>query len=729
MQSPVANQTHFLFVCGALDARTFEVTDFEGRDRLSSPYRFGVNLIAARDDIDADEVVGQRATLYILRDGRWHPYSGIVAEFRFLDRSTDFSRYSVELVAGLWLLSLNVQSRVFQKVSVPEIVEAVLKEAGMEDYAKIEVEGSYPQREYVVQYQESDLDFMSRLLEDAGIWFFFDEPPVSDDRLDRPGAERLVITDRPDRFAEIPSPSTVLYRARSGLHQRFEDEERESLHRLARDCRVVPKKVVRRNYNYRTPEVDLTASVAVRDGVGGSVYRFGGSFRDVDGAQQSAEIESALLATQRVRVHAAGDCRALRAGVRFEIEGHPRTDLSGWFMVNEVTLRGAHGALDERAGRATFGNELTLVPADRLDLFRPERRTPVPRVPGVLTAVIEANGSDYASIDETGRYKVRMPFDLSDTANAEASKFVRLAQPYSGANYGMHLPSHKGAEMVLGCIGGDPNRPVGLGTVPNANTVSPVTSANKECGVIRTAGGNEILLDDTDGKQRVRIVTAAKHCVELDDGGRRLALQSTDGNALVLDDKGEKASWNAAKHTISMVYKGGEEGIVVSTAGGHVIRIDDKNGSISIQSKEGHVLEMDDGGGTISMRDCKKKNTVTLDGSGKLVLDSKGEISINAAKDVTIKGSNINLSASKGKLEASAARDVTISGMKVSAKADSDLVMEGMNSTLKGMKKAGVEGTGGVEVTSSLQTKVSGLTTELSGQTMTTVKGGMVMIN
>jgi hypothetical protein len=111
------------------------------------------------------------------------------------------------------------------------------------------------------------------------------------------------------------------------------------------------------------------------------------------------------------------------------------------------------------------------------------------------------------------------------------------------------------------------------------------------------------------------------------------------------------------------------------------------------------------------------------------VLESKGEISINAAKAVTIKGSNINLSASKGKLEASAARDVTISGMKVSAKADSDLVMEGMNSTLKGMKKASVEGTGGVEVTSSLQTKVSGLTTELSGQTMTTVKGGMVMIN
>jgi len=346
-------------------------------------------------------------------------------------------------------------------------------------------------------------------------------------------------------------------------------------------------------------------------------------------------------------------------------------------------------------------------------MFRPQLKASVPRLSGIITAQIEANGSSYASLDDMGRYKVRLPFDMSDAKNYEASRYVRLAQPYSGANYGMHFPSHEGSEMVLACIDGNPDRPLGLATVPNANTISPVVSANKQQSRILTAGGNELVLDDTDQKQKVRLNSSAKHTFLMDDENKNISLKSTNANELLLDDKNELVKWNGSAHSITMNYHSGSEGIIITTKEGNTLQIDDKNKKITIHSKAGHSFEMDDDGKTIVMTDCAGKNKVTLDGNGGIILDSQGKIQITAQQDIESPAQNIKMTANNA-LEAKATADMKLSGMNIEAKADMNAKVEaGMNLEFKG----------------GVQAKMGGPMVEVSGDAMTTIKGGMVMIN
>jgi type VI secretion system secreted protein VgrG len=724
-----ANEARFFFFCGSLDSSTFEVLNFTGADRVSAPYEFRILLISSKPDISPDDVVNKQASLFMYRDQEFYPYSGIVSEFEFVDRTVDYATYSVTLVSALWLLNLNVQTRIFQKKKAPQIVKDVLDAAGMKNYYTVDVDnGKYPEHEYIVQYQESDLNFIQRIMEEHGIWYFFNENPVLPEELDgKPGAEALFITDKPAKFEMVATQSNIIYRAHSGLTERVDEEYKESVHRLSHSKQVVPKEVLAKNYNYRTPEVDLSSTRQVKDGAVGSVYEYGGLAKDTTEVQHMAEIAAARLSCRQIVLDGSSNSQGLRAGKRFTLQEHFRDDFNAAYVVTSVHHSGAHTTTDGSARLSTYVNRFQCIPSAKADLFRPERTAMIPRVNGIMTAFIEADGSDYAALDDQGRYKVRMPFDISDAENYSGSKYMRLAQPYSGSSYGMHFPSHEGAEMVFGCIDGDPSKPLGLGTVPNANTISPVVSSNKEQSVIRTAGGNEMCMDDTDGKQKIRFTTKGKHVIEQDDENKRIAVQSTDKNALILDDKNKKVSWNADKHSMVMDYDK-EKCITISTGDGHTIRIDDKNKCVTIQTKAGHMVELDDNGKKITLTDCKGANTVQLDGSKGLILESKEKISIKASKDLEISAANIKMSTSQGKIDVKATSDLNLSGMKINVKATSDLKMEGLKLAAKGTTGVQIGGLK-VDIKADVAATFKGVTAEVGADAMTTIKGGVVMIN
>ncbi len=728
MPKKKANESRFYFFCGSLPSETFEVMNFTGTDRISSPYQFTLMLLSKQADIRAEDVVNKQSTLFMYRDEEYYPYSGIVSEFQFVDRNVDYATYMVKLVPKLWLLNLNVQTRVFQKKNVPTIVKEVLDEAGLNNYYSMDVnDGSYPEHEYVVQYQESDLNFISRLMEENGIWYFFNETPFVDEEIEgTPENEALEITDKAARFEFIPQ-SDILYRAVSGLTEREDEEDKESINSLRQSRQVIPKEVLLKNFNYRTPESAVSSTRQIKEGDAGSVYEYGGLYDDSSESDRLAQVAAGRIACRQIMFDGSGNCPAFRAGRRYELAEHFRDDFNAPYVVTQVLHNGAHTLTNDSAHLSTYTNTFTCIPSSLADIFRPERKAVVPRINGVMTALIEAEGSDYAAIDEQGRYKVRMPFDNSGSGNYKGSKFMRLAQAYSGANYGMHFPSHEGSEMIFGCIDGDPSRPLGLGTVPNANTISPVTSSNKEQSVLRTAGNNEMVMDDTDGKQKIRFTTNGKHTAEMDDENKRMYLQTTDGNQLLMDDKEKKCSWNGEDHNITMDY-GGKK-IVISSAGGHVVSIDDGGKKITIQSNGGNVIEMDDNSKKITMSDGNGKGTVELDGNKGITLDTMGKITLNATQDVEIKGMNIKMSANSA-LEGKATGDVKLSGMNVNAKANMNFAAEGnMNADMKGSLGASVSGGTGKVECAVTGVKASGPMAELAGQGMTTVKGGVVMIN
>ena len=712
MISAKANQVQFLFICGNMDIDSFSVLDFSGTDQISHLYEYKVSLISSNANISAADVLNKPATLFMFRDGEYYPYSGIVSQFNYIDTNTDHSSYSVVLVPHLWQLNLNTQSRVFQKMSINDIVKKVLDDGNLADYYTFDLQGTYPEREYVVQYKESDFNFVCRLLEEAGIWFFFKEFPILQEEIEAVGKERLVISDKPDSFVVISGASEICYRSTSGMNQHDSSEEKEHCNKLSVSKNVATQSVLVKSYNYRTPEVALTGQKQVEGGSFGKNYLFGGNFKDTDTAQKSATLYAKQAAMGVVAIAGSADCRGFRAGMRFSLIDHTREECNDTYLILSVEHGGGHASIGGGDRQVTYENTFSLLPSATISFFAPARQHKATQMHGIITAPIEANGSEYASLDENGRYKVRLPFDISDNQNYDASKYVRLAQPYSGANYGMHFPSHEGSEMILACIDGDLDKPLGIGTVPNANTTSPVVSANKEQNIIRTAGKNEIILDDTKDKQKIRITTAAKNTIAFDDENKNIGITSTDKNQIIIDDKNKIVKVISKQHVISLSY-GDDTGITITTEKSNIIKLDDKNEKISIQTKGGHKIDLDDKGKKIILEDGQGKNNVTLDGENGCIISTQGKLELKAANDLVISAANISFK-SDGKIEATASSDFKIKGMNIEAKGDVGVKLNG-GTTL--------------EIKGGTSTKVEGTMLELSGSAMTKIKGGMVMIN
>ena len=339
----------------------------------------------------------------------------------------------------------------------------------------------------MVQYQETNAHFISRLAEHVGISFTFDHDT---------GKDVMVFTDHNGGFKKIAEKNSLSFRPRG---------ERTGIFRFQSTTRTLADTYVVKDYNYRTPSVALAASASIKGGTGGQVVEYGGHFKTPEEGETLVNVRAEEIAVQRRVFDAESDDQCMRAGCSFVLEGHPRSD--GEVLVMEVQHE-ATQAVFGMGGKTDDGyvNRFRAIPY--ATPFRPARITPKPRVHGVITGVIEtAAEGKYAEIDDTGRYRVRFPFDTSESPKGQASRPIRMAQPHAGPGYGFHFPLRDGAEVVLTCIDGDPDRPIIAGAVPNPATPSTVGAKNATRNVIRTGGGSEINIDDTEGSERIKLST------------------------------------------------------------------------------------------------------------------------------------------------------------------------------------------------------------------------------
>jgi type VI secretion system secreted protein VgrG len=504
-QKDWANIDQFFFLCEADAKNDFSVLQFEGFESIAQLSSYSITLTSTLHDISADSILGQPATLLVYRKGEFYPHSGLVTEFRYISSNPLYSVYKVVIAPQLWLLTLNRQSRVFQNKNIPDIIKEVLESGNLADYAEFYITSAvYPTQEYVAQFEESDYNFISRLMENYGLWFFFREAPVSVNKVESfQIKEQLVITDDQTQFLKMTPESEVQFINPNGLEKTIDSAEVDTLFELEYSEQVIPSKVTVKNYNYRTPEVNLTGTKKIDNGNLGEVYEYGGEFNNVSDAQKYAELLAKRVACSKSNAKGKSLCRGFKAGLRMEIKEHDREDLKSVYVITEVL----HSGMRSENGILSYSNEFRAL-ADRIATkFASQRRAQKSTIPGILNGRTEAMGSEYASVDENGHYKVRMPYDLSATDNYECSKYLRMAQSYSGGNYGMHFPLHENSEVLVGHVNDNPDNPFGLGCVPNIETGTPVNNSNKVNSVIRTAGGNEIVLNDTNGSQQMNIST------------------------------------------------------------------------------------------------------------------------------------------------------------------------------------------------------------------------------
>ena len=494
----------FAFASNAIAPDTFEVIAFRGEEEISSPYRFEIDLVAEDPDIDMEAILHHPASLTIEKGDDVRNVHGVVTQCRLSDALPDHRfRYAVVLRPRIWLLSMNRQNQIYQELSVPDIIVEELKSstatgstqsaaAGLtSDDFELRLTRDYPQREYVVQYEESDLAFISRLMEHEGIFYFFEQGE---------GREKLVISDNNIHFGVRDNADPIPYQPESAL-ARSEDE---AIRSLSAATRRIPQKLILKDYNYRMPHVMLQAEADIDATSHGLVSQYGDHFKTPEEGTIMARIRSQEIACTKQTFEGESDSIALEPGWLFKLEDHFREAFNADHVVTRI---GHHGrqpvsgvaGLDASGNEAAeYGNSFACIPSG-VD-YRPPRRTPKPVVPGLMNAHVDAALlENRAEIDGQGRYKLIMPFDLSGAAAGKASRYVRKAQPYGGKDMGMHFPLYKGTEVICTFINGDPDRPIITGVVPNPLTASVVTDGNYTKNVVKTGHGSYFEFNDGKG--------------------------------------------------------------------------------------------------------------------------------------------------------------------------------------------------------------------------------------
>jgi type VI secretion system secreted protein VgrG len=479
--------------------KTTRVASFHGREAISQPYEFEIFLLVPVDDaqaFDPQDALGARATLASSSDWK-EPFSfkGVLLAVELVHAHDRFAMFRAVLAPKLQRLSYTHHSRIFTEMSVPDVLKEVFDANGLtsSDY-ELQLNGSYPTEEHVCQYRESDLAFVSRWMEHLGIYYFFDQ---SGD------AEKLVVTDASASHGDLPT-APVRY------VPTLDDDRaaRQAIESFRYRASALPASVRIKDYDYAKPTLDVSGEAAVQKTGVGEISVYNARVFTPGDATKLANLRAEELLARQLE-HFGNGTVHLRAGYRFTLDEHPLDALNQKYLVTACehfgNLVGASPDLARRIHlpyKDTYRCEATAIPASVQ--FRPVRHTPWPRVYGFEHGAIDGPAnSDYAQIDDRGRYNVKFFFDESTLKDGKASTFVRMMQPHGGGVEGFHFPLRKGTEVVVSFTGGDPDRPVIAGVVNTTSTPSPVSSANKTKNVIQTGGRNRFEMEDQEGQQRV----------------------------------------------------------------------------------------------------------------------------------------------------------------------------------------------------------------------------------
>jgi type VI secretion system secreted protein VgrG len=465
-----------------------------GVESLSELFRYEVDL--STDALEVDGLPGTGAHA-LLRDsfGQERHLDAIVEEASVLAHDRAETRYRLVLRPSPWLLTLRRWSRAFQGKSATDVVVQVFGEAGLDAVLRPSLGGRYDPRPWCVQHEESEWDLACRLLEDEGVWFAFAH-----------AAEGHTMTLWDNTIPPPAHPGGALpYVADDALHG-----DGVRVWSWATERRPVPSKVILDDHDWLQPTVDLRAEAEEPDPDPATHHEYPGGYSDPGRGQRLARIRLDALRAERLRVSGVTSAFSLTAGERFTLVDHPTDD--GEYLVTRATLtvrfddESVAGPLVD-VGRPMCEVAFEAIPAAQP--YRPLRRTPRPKMRGLQTAIVTGPSSEEIYTDEHGRVKVQFHWDREGGLDEASSHWVRVAQPHmTGA---IQVP-RKSWEVLVDFLDGDPDRPVCLGRLFNADHPPQFAlPAQKAVSALRTAsspgaeGINELVLDDTADAERVAV--------------------------------------------------------------------------------------------------------------------------------------------------------------------------------------------------------------------------------
>jgi type VI secretion system secreted protein VgrG len=638
-----------------------------GYEEISRLFSFELELLAPdNDSISFKNMVGQNVTLTIqLPNGTPRYINGYVS--RFAQGATDerfFTHYTAQVVPWLWFLTRQADCRIFQNMSVPDIISQVF---GLFTFAKFRnsLNGTYPKLEYCVQYRETAFNFVSRLMEEYGIFYYFDHT--------KQGEHTLVLADSSSALTACSSSPASCNVTTGGL----DDPSAITEWYVEQELRTGKYTVT--DYNFTTPSTSLLAQeptvVSVSPNQGLEIFDYPGLHTTKDQGETVAKVR--MQEEEAVYMVATGpsNCRGFASGYTFELRNHDRADQNTTYVLTEVHHAASAGDtyIAGTVGTERYSNSFTCIPSSVT--YRPRRITPKPFVQGPQPALVVGKSGEEIWTDKYGRVKVQFYWDRLGKKDENSSCWVRVSHPWAGQGWGSVSIPRMGQEVIVEFLEGDPDRPIIMGRVYNAEQMPPyglpgsqVVSGLKTNSTKGGGGYNEMSMDDTKGKEKITI-----HA-QYDMG-------------------------TTVEH---------DETLTVKNDRRKTVKHDEKN---TIQSNR--TTDVVDGNETLTVKTGNRSVTVSTGNDTLTVSTGNKTDKIQGAYDVTVNGEHFKVVCGLSQLILHYSGLIEIIGNDIKIDAINDIKQKALN----------------IESSATVSNNTKGLMVLSDAKAINVVKGGMVQLN
>jgi type VI secretion system secreted protein VgrG len=634
------------------------VTRMSGTEQVSRPFRFELQLSSPNGELDPDDLLGKPVTVKLTHERSSAPryFNGVVTEFGHTGYDQTCHRYRAVLRPWFWLLTHRSDCRVLQNNSVADIFSFVCRQEGFGDF-DVRLSGTYDPWEYRVQYGESDFDFLSRLLEHEGIFYYFEH---HEDR------HVLVLADKVGTLTSVTGYDTVPYWPPTDGAQRA---DRDHLTSWSQCKSFQAGSFASREYNFETKTFFATSSVeGSHDASKFELFDFPAGANPVKktGVEAVVERRAQQLQASQTLARGDGDAAGLAPGSLFELSGHPLATLNKSYLVTGASYEmtadsGQTGSADEGSQFA-----ISIEAVDAREPYRPALVTRKPRIQGTQTAQVVGTSGAQITTDKYGRVKVQFHWDRIGVKNENSSCWVRVAQPWAGRNWGTVYVPRVGDEVVVSFLEGDPDRPLIIGSVYNAEQMPPYAlPENQTQSGIKSRSSpdgsadnfNEIRFEDKKGSEEVYI-HAEKNLTVVVENNQTITVGA---------DKKDAGDRTASIHN--------DEALAV----GHDRKVDIKNDSkLTVGNDRTTQIKHNDSLDVTSQLSLTAGEQITLKvGEAKIVLKSDGSVEISGtsvkvkgtssaeidATQTKVSGTQLDVKGTKTTVDGSASLDLTSSGV------------------------------------------------------------------
>src|SRR5215831_4394702 len=607
-------------------------TRMRASEELARLFEYRIELVSTKGDIDANKILGKNVTVKLeLPEDKKRFFNGYVTRFAQVGMLGRYHQYEATVRPWLWFLTRTADCRIFQDKDVPQIVKEVLEShQDLHDF-KLDLTGKYAKREYCVQYRETDFNFVSRLMEEEGIYYYFKHTD---------GHHKMVIADSLKAHSTVPDYEKLTY-IPLGKGVRL---EQESVSKWEKVQEIVPGHYTLTDHYFETPSANLTVNRQLQRNHDQSKFKmfdYPGGYTKIGEGEQLVRTRLEELQSRWERERGDTNARGVVVGSLLKLEKHPRADQNREYLLvsSEYEMSYTEYEAMDTPG-ATCQCSFTAL--NSKEPFRPQRLTPEPIVQGPQTAVVVGPKGDEIHTDKYGRVKVQFRWDRYGKSDENSSCWIRVSHPWAGKGWGSVSVPRIGQEVIVDFLEGDPDQPIITGRVYNAETMPPyslpsdaVVSGIKS-NTHKGKGYNEMSMNDTAGKEKITIHaqydmnTTVEHdqTNTVNNKVTETIKSTADYNVVgAVTEKYDATQTTTVKDAITIVSTGGP--IAISSDAQHVYI----NAGTNIQLHVGSSMIWMDSGGQINIQGVN----VAINGSAAVTIKG-GIVHSEAASEHQTKG-------------------------------------------------------------------------------------------